>query len=165
MKRLIILFFVFYIFLNCYSQQNDTAKYQIDGKYYTQQQLDSMQAKLIELKKKEAEYVSEKDITLKDTISEKYVYVLLMGYGSPLSFNVKIEIDYGQAVDYWSWNNQKILRDETGKAIKFNSMVDAMNYMGSLGWEFVQAYAYSVPGVFGTQMVYHYLFKQQVKNQ
>lgn len=165
MKRLIIFLFGLFVFSNCYSQQADTARYLIDGKYYTQQQLDSIQARLIQLKKNEAEFVSEKDISLKDTISEKYVYALLMGYGNPLSFKVKIEIDYGQAVDYWSWNNQKILRDETGKAIKFNSMVDAMNYMGSLGWEFVQAYAYSVPGVLGTQMVYHYLFKQKVKNQ
>ena len=26
--------------------------------------------------------------------------------------------------------------DENGDVLKFNSMVDAMNYMGALGWEF-----------------------------
>lgn len=41
--------------------------------------------------------------------------------------------------------------DETGKNIVFNSMVDAMNFMGKLGWEFEQAYVVTMGG----QNVYH----------
>lgn len=51
MKRIIILLFGFFILLNCYCQQVDTARYLIDGKYYTQQQIDSLQAELIKLEK------------------------------------------------------------------------------------------------------------------
>ena len=43
---------------------------------------------------------------------------------------------------------------------KFNSMVDAMNWMGSMGWEFVQAYVVTV----GNQNVYHWLLKKNLKN-
>lgn len=150
MKKIYLLFSFVLVVIAGYSQQNV---------------VDSSEAKLLQLRKDQATYVSENDLALKDSIDEKYVYALLMGYGSMLSFKVKIEVDFGQEVDYWSWNNQKILRDETGKAIRFNSMVDAMNYMGSLGWEFVQAYAYSTQGMFGQQMVYHYLFKQLVKSK
>lgn len=51
MKRLIILVFGIFILSHCFSQQADTARYLIDGKYYTQQQLDSLQVELIKLEK------------------------------------------------------------------------------------------------------------------
>lgn len=46
-----------------------------------------------------------------------------------------------------------------GKAKRkiFNSMIDGMNYMGKLGWEFVQAYTVTV----GEQNVYHWLLKKK----
>lgn len=41
-------------------------------------------------------------------------------------------------------------------------MVDAMNYMGALGWEFQQAYVITVPGGFGgNQNVYHWLLRKE----
>lgn len=82
-----------------------------------------------------------------------------MGVGSLFSNKVKIEIDIGQKTSFWRSTIQKTLKDESGKAIKFNSMVDAINYMASLGWEFVQAYAFSV----GNQNVYHYLLKRNTE--
>lgn len=36
-------------------------------------------------------------------------------------------------------------------------MVDALNYMGNQGWEFVQAYTITM----GNQNVYHYLLKRE----
>ena len=52
MKKFYFLF-IFFVLIStcCYSQQIDTSKYQINGKYYTQQELDSMQARLIELER------------------------------------------------------------------------------------------------------------------
>lgn len=49
------------------------------------------------------------------------------------------------------------MKDENGKNIEFNSMVDAMNYFGKQGWEFVQAYAVTM----GNQNVYHWLLKKK----
>ena len=34
----------------------------------------------------------------------------------------------------------QILVDGEGNRVEFNSMIDALNYMESLGWSFVQAY-------------------------
>lgn len=78
-------------------------------------------------------------------------YALVMGAEIPFSHKVAITIDYGQATARWA---PDYLRDEEGRLAKFNSMVDAMNYMASEGWRFVFAYAFSV----GNQQVYHYLF-------
>ena len=51
---------------------------------------------------------------------------------------VKIIIDFGQEREK-SKNKQTIV-DENGNPIQFNSKIDALNYMSTLGWEFVQAY-------------------------
>ncbi len=52
--------------------------------------------------------------------------------------------------------------DENGNIRSFNSMVDAMNYMGSLGWEFEQAYVVTI-GTGGTaQNVYHWLMSKYI---
>lgn len=53
------------------------------------------------------------------------------------SNTISVSIDYGQAVTAFSDDR---LVDEKGQNIVFNSMVDAMNYMATLGWEFEQAY-------------------------
>lgn len=87
---------------------------------------------------------------------QKYVYCEIVGTGKLLSTKVTIEVDFGQATKLWS-NNRLV--DENGKAIKFNSMVDAMNWMGNDGWEFVQAYAISAGG---GQNVYHWLLKKEI---
>ena len=83
--------------------------------------------------------VSTNDIK-KDSVSitKKYVYCEIVGEESLFSSKVKVDVDYGQNVSFWSQDRR--LRDENGKSIKFNSMVDALNYMGEFGWEFVQAY-------------------------
>ena len=48
-----------------------------------------------------------------------------------------------------------------GDPIKFNSMVDAMNYMGRIGWEFTQAYVITI----GKQNVYHWLLKKKLETE
>lgn len=68
-----------------------------------------------------------------------------------------VNIDFGQAKKY---GEDIRLRNEDGSVKKFNSMVDAMNWMGSMGWEFVQAYVVAV----GNQNVYHWLLKKNLKN-
>lgn len=40
-------------------------------------------------------------------------------------------------------------------------MVDAMNFMGKLGWKFVQAYAVTI----GNNNVYHWLLYKDINNE
>lgn len=85
----------------------------------------------------------------------KYVYCEIVGIGKMLSNKVNVQIDFGQASGMFEDTR---LKDENGKAVKFNSMVDAMNWMGNDGWEFAQAYVIST----GQQNVYHWLLKKDV---
>ena len=54
-----------------------------------------------------------------------------------LSNKVTIDINYGEAKSIWKDNR---LKDDEGKLKKFNTVVDALNYMGKDGWIFVNAF-------------------------
>lgn len=85
----------------------------------------------------------------------EYIYCQIVGTGKLLSNKVTIEIDFGQFRSIWEDNR---LKDPvTGNKIVFNGMIDALNYMGNNGWEFVQAYAFSTNN---GPNVYHYLLKK-----
>jgi hypothetical protein len=68
------------------------------------------------------------------------VYIEIVGVGQLFSSKMKVSVDYGQASSWWDGYDRGMLVDENGKEIKFNSMIDAMNYMSALGWMFMQAY-------------------------
>ena len=88
------------------------------------------------------------------------VYAELLGQQKGLfSKKVKVSVDFGQNVSFWKQGDM-ILVDEEGKEIIFNSMVDAMNFMGQNGWEFVQAYVVTE----GNQNVYHWLMTKEVNS-
>ena len=91
----------------------------------------------------------------------KFLYCQIVGTGNLFGTKVKIDIDYGQEVSFWKQDRR--LRGDDGKSVKFNSMVDALNYMGTEGWEFVQAYVITVPSMGGGQNVYHWLLKREIK--
>jgi len=78
----------------------------------------------------------------------KFVYAEIVGESRFLSNKVTVSIDYGQVTSFFE--NTKV-KNEDGSNRKFNSMVDAMNYMGALGWEFQQAYVVTT----SQQNVYH----------
>ena len=67
-----------------------------------------------------------------------------------------VSIDFGQ-VSLFSDNR---MVDENGNVLKFNSMVDAMNYMGALGWEFEQAYVVTHNYGKSATNVYHWLLSK-----
>lgn len=69
---------------------------------------------------------------------------------------VVIQIDFGQERS-WRAKDSMIMDEKTGKATKFNSMIDALNYMSERGWVFVNAYAATI----GQQNVYHWLLKKE----
>ena len=71
-----------------------------------------------------------------------------------LSNKVTIDIDYGDEKSFWRDNR---LKTDEGKLKKFNTIIDAMNYMGKEGWIFINAY----PVRMGETEIYHFAFKKQ----
>lgn len=85
------------------------------------------------------------------------VYCELVGEQKLMSTKFSVQVDFGQ--------KQKIgygqfLVDEKGKRISFNSMIDAMNFMGELGWEFEQAYIVTVGSDDSQRRIYHWLLSR-----
>ena len=94
-----------------------------------------------------------------ETQGTNRVYAELLGHGTNLlglNKNVNVTIDLGQ---FQSAFKPYTILDEDGNAIKFNSMVAAMNYMGNRGWKFVQAYVITESN---KQNVYHWLMYKDI---
>ncbi len=90
-------------------------------------------------------------------------YCEVVGTGNLTGTKVKIEIDFGQAQKYWSKHSDNFLVDADGKEIKFNSMVDALNYMARFGWKFEQAYVITENSTMSKNNVYHYLLSKELR--
>ncbi len=91
--------------------------------------------------------------------AQSKIYCELLGTQQFLSKKVTISIDFGQQTKLFSDNR---MVDENGNVIVFNSMIDAMNYMGNLGWEFEQAYVVTVGSGSTSSLVYHWLLSKYV---
>ena len=87
--------------------------------------------------------------------SVNYVYCQLVGTQRFLSTKVIVRVDFGQERKFFQ--DTRMRDEKTGDVQAFNSMVDARNYMGERGWEFVQAYVVTM----GNQNVYHWLLKKR----
>lgn len=72
-----------------------------------------------------------------------------------LSNKVTIDIDFGEERSIWKDNR---MRTEEGKLKKFNTVIDALNYMGKSGWKLVNAYPVAANN---GPLVYHYIFKKE----
>ena len=71
-----------------------------------------------------------------------------------LSNKVTIDIDYGEERSIWRDNR---LKEDNGRLKKFNTTIDALNYLGKGGWKLVNAF----PVIVGSNsQVYHYVFKK-----
>ena len=70
------------------------------------------------------------------------------------SNKVTIDIDFGEHKSIWVDSR---LRTFDGRLKKFNTIIDALNFMGKEGWIFINAY----PVRIGTTEVYHYGFRKQ----
>ena len=71
-----------------------------------------------------------------------------------LSNKVTIDIDFGEEKSFWKDTR---LKTEAGKIKKFNTIIDAINYMGREGWIFINAF----PVRMGETEIYHFAFKKQ----
>jgi hypothetical protein len=70
-----------------------------------------------------------------------------------LSNKVTIDIDYGDEKSFWRDGR---LKTESGNLKKFNTVIDALNYMGKEGWIFINAY----PVRMAETEIYHFAFKK-----
>ncbi len=91
-----------------------------------------------------------------DTIKVKRTeqYAEMIAAEKIFSTKVTITIDYGQEKSLWKDNR---IKAEDGRAATFNSVIDAMNYMNGLGWDFINAFPVSN----GNGSVYHFFFKRR----
>ena len=88
-------------------------------------------------------------------------YMQIVGTKAFLTKKVTIALDYGQTAAGKVFGKFKMnVKDENGKKIKFNSMIDALNFMSANGYDFVDAYAINV----GNQNVYHYMMRKSTSN-
>ncbi|HLV91595.1 MAG TPA: hypothetical protein VKX34_00620 [Aequorivita sp.] len=81
-------------------------------------------------------------------------YVQIVGTSKLFKNEVTIQIDFGQRNKMFSDNTR--VKDEEGKPLSFNSMIDALNFMSQNGYDFVEAYALTI----SNQNVYHYLLRK-----
>lgn len=86
----------------------------------------------------------------------RYLYAELVGNGDfPSPKGDRVILDFGQSTEMWK-NNW--LKDPKGLNIRFNSMVEALNYMIRQKWEFVQAYTTGAE-----HDILHYLLRIRVE--
>lgn len=71
--------------------------------------------------------------------------------------NRNVSVDYGQSLKLLG---NRRLTDKEGNDLKFNSVVDALNYMSKLGWEYFQVY--TIQGA-GTGSEAHYVFRKEIQ--
>lgn len=86
-------------------------------------------------------------------------YCMIVGTQKFMSSKCTFTIDYGQATRWVDGATKMKLVDENGETIKFNSLMDACNYLASMGWCLVNAYA-MVDNKQGS--CYHYVFKKVI---
>ena len=80
-------------------------------------------------------------------------YCQLIATPRLLSNKVTIDIDFGEEKSYW---NDERLSTVEGKVKKFNTIIDALNYMGKRGWIFINAYPVHLAGT----EIFHFAFKK-----
>lgn len=74
-----------------------------------------------------------------------------------LSNKVNIDIDYGNPRKLFSFKDNRV-KDDNGKAKKFNTAVEALNYMSAQGWKLVNAMAITEGG----NAVYRYIMRREI---
>ena len=67
-------------------------------------------------------------------------YVEIVGRVKIFSQKLNIQIDFGQENRGFNSKDTEI-RDRDGKAVPFNSMIDALNFMSKNGYDFVDSYS------------------------
>jgi hypothetical protein len=83
-------------------------------------------------------------------------YIQIVGQSKAFSNKLVIEIDFGQENKFFSSKDTQV-KDENGKRLEFNSMIDALNFFSANDYNFINAYTITL----GNQNVYHYILKKR----
>jgi len=100
-------------------------------------------------------FISSVAVAQTDT-SKVEQYCELVAQGKLFSNKVTIDVNFGEARSFLG-PDTRVKDDITGKVKKFNSVTDALNYMGGQNWTLVNAFPISTSS--GPQ-VYHFYFKK-----
>ena len=87
-------------------------------------------------------------------------FVQIVGKGKLFNDDINIKIDYGQQRSLFKPKKMN-LQDKDGKKLNFQSIIHAMNFMNSNGWEYIDSHIITLEGFGGNQNVYHFLFKRK----
>ena len=89
-----------------------------------------------------------------DSLDQEFVQIV--GMAKLMSNKVKITINFGQENKIFSGKDDGTIYNKEGKKMVFNTMIDALNFMHSVGYEYEDSYALTV----GNQNVLHYLLRK-----
>jgi hypothetical protein len=81
-------------------------------------------------------------------------YCELVATAKLFSSKVSISVDFGDEAGFFK---DRRVRDDDGKVVQFNTLVDALNYMGSQDWKVVNAFPISN----GSVNIYHFFFRKE----
>ena len=88
-------------------------------------------------------------------------YCEMVAQGRLFSNKITIDLDFGEGKSFWSFKDTRVKDELSGKVRKFKSTVDALNYLGGVGWVLVNAFPVTEnTGLGGVQNVYHFFFKK-----
>lgn len=97
-----------------------------------------------------------------DSTNAREIYCMILGHATNLlgmGSKCTVEVDFGEGQGAWTGGVDNTLVDENGKAIKFKSMIDAMNFMSKFGWRFLDAYAITLGA---NNHVYHWIMTKTI---
>lgn len=94
--------------------------------------------------------------TVSKQIIEQYCSINVMP--RMLSTKVNIEVDYGNPRKLFSFKDNRV-KDDDGKIKKFNTAVEALNYMSTQGWKLVNAMAMTE----SNNIVYRYIMRREIE--
>lgn len=83
-------------------------------------------------------------------------YCELTAQNKLFSRKVTIDVDYGEERKWFSFKDTRV-KDDLGKVKSFNSVVDALNFMGRTGWKLVNAFLI----MDNSNAVYHYVLRRE----
>jgi len=93
------------------------------------------------------------DVPLKDIDVE---YIEIVGTEELFSTKLTIQLDFGQENKAWTDKEYQVKNAE-GKKIKFNSMIDALNFLSKNGYELIMPFAVTA----SNKSTYHYLLRRK----
>lgn len=73
------------------------------------------------------------------------VYIQVSEYPD-LSSKTALHIDYGQRIDFFKTKQQALLKDERNEVMRFNSMIEGLNFLYTKGFVLYSTYTITKEG-------------------